>query len=129
MPVVELLETLVLTLLQPGYQGPVEGPDFPFTYVRGHPSFQGQQLPIPGPYRLVVARDRLLYAGERRQKPIFQLPNELIRSMRGQGTEQLTIRVGDNEDWVDIDFRPTGLTKRRDMKRLVAAVRGKVEPR
>jgi hypothetical protein len=52
---------------------------------------------------------------------IFQLPNELVKSIRGQG-DQLTIRLADEDEWLDIDFRATGLTKRRDMKRLVDAV-------
>lgn len=127
MPIIEILEQLVLALLQPGSYGPAEGPDFPFTYVRGHPSLQTGAVPAGGPYRIVVAKDRIHYTGERRDRVIFQLPIELVRSIRGQG-EQLTIRLGDDDEWVDIDFRATGLTKRRDMKRLIATVSHRVTP-
>ncbi|MGH9195047.1 MAG: hypothetical protein ACRD1T_04820 [Acidimicrobiia bacterium] len=124
--IISLLADLVVALgssLDSGPRSPGEGPDFPFTYLRGHPSFPTPQLPVSGPYRIVVGRDRLLYAGERRQKPMFQIPNELIRSIRGKSDEQLTIRVGGDDDWVDIDFRATGLLKKRDMQRLMSAVR------
>jgi hypothetical protein len=116
MPIIEILEQVVLALLQPESQGPVEGPDFPFTYVRGHPSFETGAVSVGGPYRLVLDKDRIHYTGERRDRVIFQLPNELVRSIRGQG-DQLTIRLADDDDWIDIDFRATGLTKRRDVKR------------
>jgi len=123
--IVTLLADLVVALgssLDPGPKGAQDGPDFPFTYLRGHPSFPTHDLPASGPYRIVVGRDRLLYTGERRRKPIFQLPSKLIRSIGGQDGEQLTIRLGDHAVWVDIDFRPTGLTKKRDMKRLISCV-------
>jgi hypothetical protein len=130
MPFIEVLEQLVLAVLQPGSQGPVKGPDFPFTYVRGHPSFQTGTVSAGGPYRIVVAKDRIHYTGVRRDTVIFQLPNELVKSVRRQGDDLLTIRVGDDDEWIDIDFRATGLTKRRDMKRLIEAVSRRItDPR
>ena len=96
------------------------------TYLRGHPSFPGPQMRVSGPYRIVVAKDRFQHTGERRRKVIFQLPDELLQNIRGQGDERLVIRVGDGNDWVDIEFYPTGLTKRRDMKRLIEAARERV---
>ena len=127
MPIIGILEQLVLALLQPGSQGPIQSPDFPFTYIWGHPSFQTGPVSVSGPYRIVEAKDRIHYTGERRDRVIFQLPNELVRSIRGEG-DQLTIRLADDDEWIDIDFRATGFTKKRDMKRLIASVRRRVTP-
>jgi hypothetical protein len=127
MPIIEILQSLIMTL-EPGPDDSLDGPDFPFTYVRGHPAFQTPDVSFSGPYRIVVSKDRIHYTGERLSKVIFQLPTELVRSIRGQGAEQLTIRLGDDQEWTDIDFRATGLTKKRDMKRLIAAVGRRITP-
>ena len=129
MVIAQILADLVIALgssLDPGFSEASQGPDFPFTYLRGHPSFPGPQMRVSGPYRIVVAKDRFQHTGERRRKVIFQLPDELLQNIRGQGDERLVIRVGDGNDWVDIEFYPTGLTKRRDMKRLIEAARERV---
>jgi hypothetical protein len=115
------LAVILVSLLDPGSAVALDGPDFPFTYLRGHPSFPTPHLSVSGPYRVVVGQERIVYTGERRQTPIFQLPIEMIRSIRGSDG-QLTIRLGDDREWIDIDFRATGVAKKRDMRRLIAAV-------
>jgi hypothetical protein len=128
MPIMEILETLGFALQPRDLRGEaMDGPDYPFTYLRGHPSFPTIAMPVSGPYRLVVAKDRLQYTGKGRGKVIFQLPKELVKSIRGQGG-QLTIRLADEDEWVDIDFLATGLTRRRDMKRLIAAIHRSLTP-
>jgi hypothetical protein len=115
MPIMEILETLGFALQPRDLHGEaMDGPDYPFTYLRGHPSFPTIAMPVSGPYRLVVAKDRLQYTGKGRGKVIFQLPKELVKS--------------DEDEWVDIDFLATGLTRRRDMKRLIAAIHRSLTP-
>jgi hypothetical protein len=82
-------------------------------------------MSVSGPHRIVVAKDRLQYTGNRRGKVIFQLPYDLLQRVHGrQGW--LSVRLTDGRDQVDIDFAPTGLTKERDMKRLISQVKRRV---
>jgi hypothetical protein len=114
---------LLSALLVPDYSvnEALNGPDYPFTYLRGHPSFPTAVMAVSGPYRLVVAKDRLQYAGERRGRVIFQLPYDLFERINGrQGW--LSVRLTDGRNQVDIDFMPTGLTRERDMRRLIRQV-------
>lgn len=122
-----VIESLLTALLIPDYapEEALDGPDYPFTYRRGHPSFPTNAMSISGPYRLVVGKDRLQYTGQRRAKVIFQLPYDLLESING-GQGQLEILLGDGQDRAEIDFFPTGLTKTRDMRRLIRKVDSRV---
>jgi hypothetical protein len=114
---------LLATLLVPDYSldEALGGHDYPFAYVSGHPSFPTDAMPVSGPYRLVIAKDRIQYTGKGRTKVIFQLPYELLQRINGrQG--RLNVRLTDGHDQVDVDFLPTGLTKERDMRRLIRQV-------
>lgn len=118
-----VIESILTALLVPDYSADeaLSGPDYPLTYLGGHPSFPTIAMQVTGPYRLVVAKDRLQYTGKRRGKVIFQLPYELLASIDGrQG--QLRIRLTDGRDHVEIEFIATGRTKNRDAHRLIRQV-------